>query len=111
MSAEELLHACVESNDESAWDEFVSRFHRSISLAVIRPTAQWGEVSRQIVDDLIQETYLKLCANKCRLLRDFAVQHPEALIRYIKTIAANVAHDHFKSRYSQKRGAGRPQES
>ena len=40
-------------------------------------------------------------------LLEFAVQHPEAVAGYIKTIAANVAHDHFKSLHSQKRGSGR----
>jgi RNA polymerase sigma-70 factor (ECF subfamily) len=109
MSAEELVHACAESNDESAWEEFVSRFHRSISLSVIRTTTQWGEVPGQVVDDLIQETYLKLCADECHSLRDFAIQHPDAIPSYIKAIAANVVHDHFKSRRSQKRGAGQAQ--
>ncbi len=61
---------------------------------------------QQVVDDLIQETYLKLCADKCRLLRDFSVQHPGAIIGYIKTIAVNVAHDYFKALHSKKRGSG-----
>ncbi len=110
-SAEELVRACAESNDEAAWEEFVSRFHRAISLSVIRTTHLWSNVPRQVVDDLVQETYLKLCADGCRFLRDFVVQHPDAIPGYIKTIAANVVHDHFKSRHSQKRGAGRIQES
>jgi RNA polymerase sigma-70 factor (ECF subfamily) len=110
-SAEELVCACAESNDGAAWEEFVSRFHRAISLSVIRTIHQWSNVSPQAVDDLVQETYLKLCADRCRFLRDFAVQHPDAIPGYIKTIAANVVHDHFKSRHSQKRGAGRILES
>ena len=65
-----------------------------------------GSIPQQVVDDLVQETYLKLCADKCRLLREFAVQHPEAVLGYIKTIAVNVAHDHFKALHSQKRGSG-----
>ena len=83
------------------------RFHRiPISLSIIRTAYQWGAVPSTVVDDLVQETYLKLCADKCRLLREFAVQHPEAVLGYIKTIAVNVAHDHFKSLHSQKRGSG-----
>jgi DNA-directed RNA polymerase specialized sigma24 family protein len=40
-------------------------------------------------------------------LFEFAQQHPdEAVLGYIKTIAINVTHDHFKSLHSQKRGAG-----
>ena len=106
MSAEELVCACAESNDGPAWHEFVARFHRPISLSILRIAYQWGGIPQQVVDDLVQETYLKLCADKCRLVREFSVQHPDAVLGYIKTIAVNVAHDHFKSFHSQKRGSG-----
>ena len=106
MSAEELIQACAESNDGAAWEEFVVRFHRPISLSILRIAYQWGGIPQQIVDDLVQETYLKLCADKCRVLLDFAARHPEAVLGYIKTIAVNAAHDHFKALHSQKRGAG-----
>jgi RNA polymerase sigma-70 factor, ECF subfamily len=105
-SPEELVRACRVASDADAWNEFVSRFHRAISLSVLRTANQWCAVPSQVVDDLVQETYLKLCADGCRLLHDFAVQHPEAVGGYIKTIAVNVAHDYFKSLHSQKRGAG-----
>lgn len=106
MSAEELVAACANSNDDAAWNEFVSRFHRPIALSILRTAYQWGAVAQQVVDDLVQETYLKLCASKLHLLRDFASQHPDAIVPYIKTLAANLAHDHFKALHSQKRGAG-----
>jgi RNA polymerase sigma-70 factor (ECF subfamily) len=111
MSAEELVRACAESNDNAAWDEFVSRFNKPITLSVIRVAHQWGEFAREVVDDLVQEIYLKLCTDRCRLLLDFATRHPEAILGYIKTTAANAARDHFKSYFSQKRGSGRTNES
>jgi RNA polymerase sigma-70 factor (ECF subfamily) len=106
MSAEQLVRACAESHDSAAWDEFVSRFQRAISLSIIRAAYQWGYAPRQVVDDLVQETYLKLCADKCRLLHEFVVRHPEAIVGYVKVVAVNVAHDCFKALHSQKRGAG-----
>jgi RNA polymerase sigma-70 factor (ECF subfamily) len=106
MSAEELIRACAESNDGAAWEEFVARFQRSISLSIKRTACQWGKDPLQFVEDLLQETYLKLSADRCRLLLDFAERHPVAAIGYIKTIAINVARDHFKSLHSQKRGEG-----
>jgi len=106
MSAEQLVRACAESHDSAAWDEFVSRFHRAISLSIIRTAYQWGYAPQQVVEDLVQETYLKLCADKCRLLHEFAVQHPEAIVGYVKVVAVNVAHDCFKALHSQKRGSG-----
>jgi RNA polymerase sigma factor (sigma-70 family) len=110
-SAQELIRACAESNDRASWEELVSRFHRPISLSVIRTAHQWTDIPQQVVDDLVQETYLKLCTDRCRLLHAFAQEHPEAIGGYIKMIASNVAHDHFKALYSHKRGAGRDQES
>jgi RNA polymerase sigma-70 factor (ECF subfamily) len=107
QSAEELIYACAESNDTAAWEEFVARFQKPISLSIKRAVCQWGKDPSQFVDDLLQETYLKLCADKCRLLLNFSRLHSaEAVLGYIKTIAINVAHDHFKSLHSQKRGAG-----
>jgi RNA polymerase sigma-70 factor (ECF subfamily) len=106
MSGEQLVGACAEGNDGAAWDEFVSRFHRPISLSIIRTAYQWGEIPQQAVDDLVQDTYLKLCANKCHQLLEFSAKHPDAILGYIKTIAVNVARDYFKSQHSQKRGAG-----
>lgn len=107
MTVEELIHACAESHDGAAWEEFVSRFHKPISLSIKRTACQWGKDPAQFVDDLLQETYLKLCADKCRALLEFARQHSdEVVLGYIKTIAINLTHDHFKSLHSQKRGAG-----
>lgn len=110
-TAQELIRACAELNDSAAWEELVSRFHRPISLSIIRTAYLWDQVSAHMVDDLVQETYLKLCADRCRLLHAFSEEHPEAIDGYIKTMATNVARDHFKARYSQKRGAGKDHES
>jgi len=111
MTAEALIRACAESNDSAAWEEFVARFRRPISLSILRIAYQWGAAPSQIVDDLVQETYLKLYADKFRLLLSFALQHPEAVSGYIKTIAVNIAHDHLKALHSQKRGSGETAES
>jgi RNA polymerase sigma-70 factor, ECF subfamily len=107
MSGEELIRACAEDNDGAAWEEFVARFQRPISLSIARAASKWGKDPAQFVDDLLQEVYCKLWADKCRLLLQFAQQHSDdAVLGYIKTIAINVAHDHFKSLHSQKHGAG-----
>ena len=111
LSAEELVRTCAVSNEGAAWEEFVSRFHSAISVSVMRVAHQWGDTSGRLIDDLTQETYLKLCADKCRGLLDFASLHPEAIVGYIKTIAANVAHDYFKSQAAEKRGAGKAPQS
>jgi RNA polymerase sigma-70 factor (ECF subfamily) len=57
------------------------------------------------VDDLIQETYLKLCAENFRILRTFEQHHTDAFIAYVKVVTANVVRDHFKAAHAQRRGA------
>jgi RNA polymerase sigma-70 factor (ECF subfamily) len=111
ISDAELVRACAESNESAAWLEFVARFQRPIRLSIIRAANRWGQLPGKILEDLAQETYLRLCADGCRLLMQFAVQHPESVSGYIKVIAFNLVHDHFKASHSQKRGAGNVEES
>lgn len=102
----ELLRACADSNDFRAWEQFVARFERAITLSVIRTAKQWGEAPDEIASDLVQETYLRLCNGRFHLLSKFAVHHPHAVEGYVKTVAANVTHDFCKARRSSKNGSG-----
>jgi RNA polymerase sigma-70 factor (ECF subfamily) len=106
FSSTELVRACAGSKDERAWAEFIRRFQVVIAAAVLRTARQWGEPSRPQLDDLIQETYLKLCENDSRLLRSFQPRHEDSIFGFLRVVAANVVHDHFKSALAAKRGAG-----
>ncbi|HEX7424796.1 MAG TPA: sigma-70 family RNA polymerase sigma factor [Terriglobales bacterium] len=106
FSSTELVRACAGSKDEGVWAEFIRRFHVVIAAAVLRTARHWGEPSRPQLDDLIQETYLKLCENDSRLLRSFQPRHEDSIYGFLKVVAANVVHDHFKSALAAKRGAG-----
>lgn len=102
----ELIHACADSTDFRAWEQFVARFERAITLSVVRTARQWGVAPDEIVADLVQETYLRLCDGRFHLLSRFAFNHPHAVEGYVKTVAANVTHDFCKARRSSKNGAG-----
>ena len=108
LSLKDVVCLCAGSVDDAAWKEFIARVGKPISLTIMRTTSLWGEKSPALVQDLTQVTYLKLWEDGCRLLRDFAVRHPEAILGYIKRIAANATHDHFKHRHSQTSGGDRP---
>ena len=111
MSDRELIQACAEENDSAAWEEFASRYKKPISLSIIRTAHEWGRAATEILDDLIQETFLRLYSNQCHLLLQFAIQHPEAaVVGYLKTIAVNLTHDHFRASFSEKRGRGQVQQ-
>jgi RNA polymerase sigma-70 factor (ECF subfamily) len=70
----------------------------------MRTVSLWSVPSTSIVEDLVQSTYLKLWENNCKQVRDFAIQHPEAILGYLKKTAANITHDHFKHCHSQSAG-------
>jgi RNA polymerase sigma factor (sigma-70 family) len=70
----------------------------------MRTASLWGEHCRALVEDLIQVTYLKLWEGGGRLLRDFAIERPEAILGYLKRTAANATHDYFKHGHSQSSG-------
>ncbi len=104
LSLKDVVCLCAGSGDDEAWEEFVSRVRKPISLIIMRTASRWGEPSRSLVEDLIQVTYLKLWEGGCRLLRDFAIQRPEAILGYLKKTAANATHDYFKHGHSQSSG-------
>jgi RNA polymerase sigma-70 factor (ECF subfamily) len=106
LSLTEIVGLCADEGGDEAWQEFVSRVGRPISLTIMRTASRWGEPSRALVEDLVQVTYLKLWEDGCRLLRDFAIRHPESILGYLKKTAANTTHDHFRHGRSQSSGGG-----
>jgi RNA polymerase sigma-70 factor, ECF subfamily len=108
LSLKDVVCLCAGPCDDEAWEEFISRVGRPISLTIMRTASLWGEPSRSLVEDLVQVTYLKLWEDGCRLLRDFAIQHPEAVLGYLKKTAANATHDYFKHGHSQSSGGDKP---
>jgi RNA polymerase sigma-70 factor, ECF subfamily len=108
LSLQDVICLCAGPRDDEAWEEFVSRVGKPISLTVMRTASLWGEPSRSLVEDLAQMTYLKLWEDGRHRLRDFAIQHPEAILGYIKKTAANATHDYFKHGYSQSSGGEKP---
>ena len=106
FSTKELVEECAGSDNVQAWQEFVRRFQPLIAVVVLRTCRSWGSTAPSLIDDLVQDTYLKLCNNGSRLLLEFDWQHPDAIYGFVKVLAANVVRDHFKSHYSEKRGSG-----
>jgi len=107
LSLKDVVCLCAGPRDDDAWEEFVSRVGRPIGMTIIWTASLWGEPSRSVVEDLVQITYVKLWEDGCRLLRDFAIQHPDAILGYIKKTAANTTHDYFKHHHSQSCGGNK----
>jgi RNA polymerase sigma-70 factor, ECF subfamily len=103
----QLVEKCAGSNDAELWREFIHRFQPVVAGAVLRAARPFADPPpRQVLDDLIQDTYLKLCENDCRMLRSFRPQSENSIYGYLKVVASNIVRDHFKSELAEKRGAG-----
>ena len=104
LSLKEIVCLCAGPRDDAAWEEFVARVRTPIRNIIRRTAAPWGSPPLALVEDLAQVTYLKLWEGGRSLLRDFALQCPEGILGYLKRIAANATHDHFKHRHSLSSG-------
>lgn len=108
LSAEAIVRACVGSDSPAVWAEFIRRFQPLIAKVVARTARRHSpQAAPHLVDDLVQETYLKLCEEQCRLLRQFRSHHPDSIYGYLKVVAACVVLDYFKSEHARKRDAAR----
>lgn len=101
-----LIEACTDG-EAAAWQEFIRRFNRIIAITASRAARRWGNATPQTIDDLIQDTYLKLCAGRGRILREFELQHEDAIYGFLKVVTANVVNDYFKGLRADKRGGNR----
>lgn len=102
-SSNELVRACSEIGSQAVWEEFVRRFHRLIVATVWRTAQQWGNVTDVVLEDIVQEVYLKICAHDYRILRQFVPRSDDSIYSYLKVITANVTRDHMKALRSSKR--------
>jgi RNA polymerase sigma-70 factor (ECF subfamily) len=108
LSPEELFRACAQTGEAAAWEEFVHRFHRLIATVALRTARAWGGATPELVEELVQETYLKLCAQDGWLLRQFDSRHEGAAFGYLKVVTQNLVKDHLRSVCAEKRGGGLP---
>jgi RNA polymerase sigma-70 factor (ECF subfamily) len=92
------------NNDSEAWLEFIQRYQRPITLVILRTLREAGGSSTVLIDDLVQDTYAALCANGCRLLRDFVEEYPSSLDAMVRVVAANLTHDYLRAQNAKKRG-------
>ena len=106
LTSEQLIRACIDSADAPAWEEFVRRFRPVIARTVLRTARRFGVTAPNLIDDLIQETYLKICGDRCRILREFRSEDSDAIFGLLKTVAFSVTQDHFKRAWTIKRGSG-----
>lgn len=96
LSAQELVQLCLASQDDAPRLEFVRRFQPLVAGVVRNRLRRWTINDPALVDDLTQDTFLKLCDHDFRALRHFQFEHENSLYGFLKTVASNVVLDHMR---------------
>ena len=95
-SIRDLLHLCLSSDEQEHWGEFVRRTQPLIASVIINTVRRWKTPAPSLVDDLIQDTYVKLFANEKKALRAIKNEYENTIFGYLKVIASNIVRDHFR---------------
>lgn len=102
-----ILKRCLSNGGRADWEHFMQLVQPVVAAGVLRSVSRLKPANRELVDDLVQETFLKLCDRDFRILRSFRSEEQNALHVYLKTIASSVVIDHFRSRSALKKGAAK----
>jgi len=95
-SIRDLLQLCLSSDEQEQWREFVRRTQPLIASVIINTVRRWKTPAPSLVDDLIQDTYVKLFANDKKALRAIKNEYENTIFGYLKVIASNIVRDHFR---------------
>lgn len=89
------LNGCIRGR-KGAWDAFVQQTVRIVYAAVQRTIRQWPH-DPQDVDDRVQDVYLKLLQDDCRLLKQFDPQRA-SLSTWLTLVARSTTRDSMTRR-------------
>ncbi len=67
-----------------------------IASVIINTVRRWKDPAPSLVDDLIQDSYVKLFANDKKALRAIRNEYENTIFGYLKVVASNVVRDHFR---------------
>lgn len=94
LSIRDLLDHCLRTNDETGWNEFVERLQPTIAGVVYRRLSHRSRPDPGLVQDLVQDTFLKLFDKDKAALKKFEWRHENAIYGYAKVIARRVVQDY-----------------
>jgi RNA polymerase sigma-70 factor (ECF subfamily) len=94
----------VEDEDPGAWEEFVRRFQRTIAGTVFKTARSYGPVDKFLLEDLVQDAFVRLCADNCRAVREFQAADEVCFYGLLRATAISAVHDHFRRVQTIKRG-------
>jgi RNA polymerase sigma-70 factor, ECF subfamily len=101
----EVLKACSESGNVNEWEEFIRRTNKLLNSTVRRACIRYGLPVADLIDDFLQDIYLKIARNPEQVLQRFVDENPEGIYPYLKIMAVNVVTDFCRSKEAARRRA------
>ena len=102
LSNQELIQRCL-TTGQAAWTEFLRRFERPVSMVVIKTLRRRIRPTPTLVEDLVQNIYLKLLDDNCKALRTFKAQHENSIYGYLQVMSSNITQDYLRKLDAKKR--------
>ena len=92
-----VLQQCLDNGTRLQWESFIAMAQPVIAAGVVRGLRRLSTFDRELADDLIQDTFVRICADHFRVLRNFRGGESNSLRVYLKVIANSIVIDHFRS--------------
>ncbi len=106
----ELVERCCQRPvDNTAWNEFVQRYHSTIKGSIIRAyrskqfASYRDRFSEEQIEDLVQRAYQKLLEDHSGALKRYKGKYEHSIFQYLVIISINVVRDHFRELNAKKR--------
>jgi RNA polymerase sigma-70 factor, ECF subfamily len=99
-----LIRKCRDMPYAEEWAELVRRLQPILARIAYRVACDWGFANVSEIDDILQESFLKIGARGGELLRRLPLEDMGATLAYLKVTTANCARDYLRAKYADKRG-------
>lgn len=99
-----LIEECASHENEECWAEFVRRFGSTVRGALCWTLSRLGvALPCDVIDELVQDVYCRLLADRGRPLRSFQGGHETQVRAFLARIARSVVFDHLRRLGAQRR--------
>jgi len=104
LSNNDLVKRCAEeSHSRLAWKEFYHRFDDHIRSMVTRFCGLKHLYGRNLIEDLTQDTYVRLVKDDCKRLRNYIGENDKSIYSYLAFVARTAVSEYEKKENAQKR--------
>ncbi len=97
-----LVELCLERN-EDAWVELLRRYRGLIAGVAAKTVLRSFRPAANLIQDLVEDTFVRICANEFRALRELEWRHEGALRGLLQVTASTAAQDYLRKFLSPKR--------